>query len=87
MKTTVLTLIAPLLAGSAGSAAAAVSSAVADKTGSGMLIWFFIGFAVMVLLFQATPALVTFYSMLKGLFSASPSEASFSPFKSGKHRN
>lgn len=87
MKKTVLTLITPLLAGSAGSAAAAVSSASADKVGSGMLIWFFIGFAVMLLLFQAAPALVTFYSMMKGLFSSCPSEASFSPFKSGKNRN
>lgn len=87
MNRTVLPLIASILAGSAGSAAASVSSAVADKVGSGMLIWFFIGFAVLVLLFQATPALVTFYSMLKGLFSSSPAEASFTPFKSGKNRN
>lgn len=87
MKTIVLTLIAPLLAGSAGSAAAAVTSAAADKAGSGMLIWFFIGFAVLVLLFQAAPALVTFCSMLRGLFSTSPAEASFSPFKSGKNHN
>ncbi|NJD37314.1 MAG: hypothetical protein FIA89_03170 [Geobacter sp.] len=85
MKTIVLTLIAPILAGSAGPAAAA--SVAADKADSGMLIWFFIGFAVMVLLFQATPALVTFFSMLKGLFSSSPADAAFSPFKSGKNRN
>ncbi len=87
MKKTVPTLITSLLAGSAASAVAASSSASAEQAGSGMLIWFFIGFAVMVLLFQATPALVTFVSMLKGLFSSDPADASFSPFKSGKNRN
>jgi hypothetical protein len=56
-----------------------------EQVGNGMLIWCFIGFGMLVLLFQATPAMITFYSMLKGLFSTSPSEATFSPFKSSKH--
>ena len=81
MKTTALKVIASLLAGSAGSAVAASSSASAELAGNGMLLWFFIGFGVMVVLFQAAPAIVMFASMMKGLFSSNPAEAIFSPFK------
>jgi len=82
MKATVIKMLASILFGSATSAFAA--SGATEQVGNGMLIWFFIGFAMLVLLFQATPALITFYSMLKGLFSSSPSEATFSHFKNSK---
>lgn len=51
-----------------------------------MLIWFLIGFGVMVLLFQAAPAIVMFFTMLRGVFSSTSPEASFSlqKGKSGK---
>jgi len=61
------------------------ASGGAEQLDSGMLILFFICFGVMVVLFQATPALITFYSMLKGLFSTSPSQTTFSPFKNTKN--
>ena len=82
MKATVIKMLAPILLGSATSALAATGAA--EQAGNGMLIWCFIGFGMLVLLFQATPAMITFYSMLKGLFSTSPAEATFSPFKNNK---
>ncbi|MDK9717341.1 MAG: hypothetical protein OEL57_05460 [Trichlorobacter sp.] len=76
---TALKILVPIVTGSATAACAAASGA--EQGGNGMLVWFFIGFAVMVVLFQATPAVVVFASMMKGLFSSNPAEASFSPFK------
>jgi hypothetical protein len=35
---------------------------------STILLWIFIGFVVIVLIFQAVPALIMFFSMLKGKF-------------------
>ena len=75
----VLKILVPIVAGSATAASAAASGA--EQGGNGMLVWFFIGFSVMVVLFQAAPAVVMFASMMKGLFSSNPAEASFSPFK------
>jgi hypothetical protein len=80
MKTIILKFAFALLIGSSSASFAATAST--EHTGNGMLIWFFICFGVMVLIFQATPALVTFISIVKGLFSTSPSETSFSPWKS-----
>lgn len=77
--TTVLKLLITIAAGSATAASAAASGV--DHGGNSMLIWFFIGFGVMVVMFQAAPAVVMFASMMKGLFSSNPAEASFSPFK------
>ncbi len=75
----VFKILLPIAAGSATAASAAAGGA--EQAGNGMLIWFFIGFGVMVVLFQAAPAVVMFASMMKGLFSSNPAEASFSPFK------
>lgn len=79
MKKTIIKILLPLFAGSATSAFA--TTQVSTQTGIGTLTWFFIGFGVMVLVFQAAPAIVVFLSILKGLFSSSPTEASFSPWK------
>ena len=76
MKTTTIKIVLPVLAGSTTSAFAAAHKLGQDD--SGMLVWFFIGFGVMVLLFQAAPAMVMFFSMLKGLFSTNASEPSLS---------
>lgn len=76
---TILKILVPILSGSATAAFAASNST--EQAGNGMLIWFLIGFAVMILLFQAAPAVLMFASMMKGLFSSNPAEASFSPFK------
>jgi hypothetical protein len=75
----VLKILVPIVAGSATAASAAANGA--EPGGNGMLVWFFIGFGAMVVLFQAAPAVVMFASMMKGLFSSNPAEASFSPFK------
>lgn len=76
---------AVILLSSFSTAAYAATGSIAQNSG-GLLVWLLIGFGVMVLLFQAAPAMVMFLSMLKGLFSSDPAEASFSPFK-GKGRN
>jgi hypothetical protein len=75
----VMKILVPIVAGSATAASAAASGA--EQGGNGMLVWFFIGFGVMVVLSQAAPAVVMFASMMKGLFSSNPAEATFSPFK------
>jgi len=77
---TALKILVPILAGSATASFAATTGL--EQGSNGMLAWFFIGFGVMVVLFQAAPAIVMFASMMKGLFSSNPAEASFSPFKS-----
>ena len=71
MKTKIANLLIPMLGGSATSAFAA-DGALQD--GGGPLIWFFIGFGVLVLMVQAVPALVLLFSMAKAVFS--PSETS-----------
>jgi len=76
MKTTIMKTMILVLAGSTTSAFAAANKL--GQNDSGMLVWFLIGFGVMVILFQAAPAMVMFFSMLKGLFSNKASEASFS---------
>lgn len=83
MKAAVIKMCVPIALLSS-SPAFAVSGG-AEQVDSGTLILFFIAFGVMVALFQATPALITFYSMLKGVFSSNPSRATFSPFKSSKN--
>lgn len=71
MKTKIANFLIPMLGGSATSAFA---SDAALQDGGGPLIWFFIGFGVLVLMVQAVPALVLLYSMIKAVFS--PSETS-----------
>lgn len=69
MKTLFSRLTVAVTTGLATSAFGATSGAVTE--GSGLLIWFLIGFAVLVVMLQAMPALIMFGSMLKGLFSPS----------------
>lgn len=79
MKAAAKTLV-PMLTGSATASFAATTGL--EQGGNGMmLVWFFIGFGVMLVLFQAAPAIVMFASMMKGLFSSNQAEATFSPFK------
>jgi hypothetical protein len=73
MKTNMIkTLVALFVAGAASAFAA--TSGVAGE-GSGLLIWVFLGFTVLVVMLQAIPALILFVSMLRGLFSPSEKEA------------
>lgn len=73
MKSIILKTALALLGAGASSAFAASTGTAA--AGSGPLIWFFIGFGVMVIMLQAVPALILFASMLKGLFASSEKEA------------
>ena len=66
MKTKITNFLIPLLGGSATSAFAADG---AMQDGGGPLLWFFIGFAALVVMVQAIPAGILLYSMIKGLFS------------------
>lgn len=67
MKTLSSRLTIAALAGLATTANAAAGGTATD--GSNLLIWFLIGFAVLVVMLQALPALIMFGSMLKGLFT------------------
>ena len=66
MKTRIMTMLIPMLGGSATSAFAA-DGALND--GGSPLIWFFIGFGAFVLIMQAIPAAILLYSMVKAVFS------------------
>lgn len=75
MGTSALKILTTILA--SGPAVAFASADNAEQSGNGMLIWGFIGFAVVLLLSQAAAAVAIFYSMVKGLFFATPVEVSF----------
>jgi hypothetical protein len=66
MKTRIVNFLIPMLGAGATSAFAA-DGALQD--GGGPLVWFFIGFGVLVLMVQAVPALVMLYSMLRAVFT------------------
>lgn len=80
MKTSIYKILFPILLGSATSAIASVNNSGLE--GDGMLVWLFISFGAMVLLIQVVPAIVTFFSMLRGLFLVTRSEVFFSTQKS-----
>ncbi len=75
MKARIINLLVTLSACSATSAFAS-NSGVSDS--GGPLVWFFIGFGALVLMFQAVPAAILLYSMLKAVFSSSRSSAATS---------
>lgn len=72
MKTTITKMVIALLGACAAAAFAATTGTVGE--GSGPLVWFFIGFGVLVIMLQAVPAVILFVSMLRGLFSAPEKE-------------
>lgn len=57
------------------------ATTISEQSGNGLLIWMCIGFGVLVLLFQATPAIIMFVGMLKGLFASTPVDPSVSSLK------
>lgn len=69
MKTNMVNTMIAAVAAGASSAFAATTGAGND--GSGPLLWFFIGFGVLVVMIQVVPSVILFVSMLRGLFSAS----------------
>ena len=72
MKTNIIKSIIALVGACAASAFAA--SAGISGQGSGPLVWFFIGFGVLLIMLQAVPAIILFISLLRGLFSTSEEE-------------
>ena len=62
-----------ILAGTTTSAIASINST--EQAGNGVLVWFLIGFGVMVLLFQLVPAMAIFCSMVNRFFFNKASEA------------
>jgi hypothetical protein len=72
MKTNIIKMVIALLSACAATAYAATTGT--EVIGSGPLVWFFIGFGVLVVMLQLVPALILFVSMLRGLFSASEKE-------------
>lgn len=75
MKVRIINLLVPLFACSATSAFAS-NAGISD--GGGPLVWFFIGFGALVLMFQAVPATILLYSMIKAVFSPAESSAAVS---------
>jgi hypothetical protein len=73
MKTNIIKTVITLL-GACGASAFAATTGTAGE-GSGQLVWFFIGFGVLVIMLQAVPAVILFVSMLRGLFSAPEKQA------------
>jgi hypothetical protein len=68
MRANSIKLVVALITSSAVSAYAA--SAGVGGEGSGLLIWALIGFAVLVVMLQAVPAVIMLVAMMKGLFAS-----------------
>jgi len=73
MKTNIIKMVIALLGACTATAFATTTGSAVD--GSGPLVWFFIGFGVVVVMLQLVPAVILFITMLKGLFAASEKEA------------
>jgi hypothetical protein len=72
MKTTIIKA-AIVLTGAGAASAFAATTIPAGET-SGPLVWFFIGFGVMLIMLQAVPAFILFAGMLRGLFAPAEKE-------------
>lgn len=73
MKTNLVKVAAALLTSSAVSAYAASAGAGGEE--AGLLIWALIGFAVLVVMLQAIPAMVMLYAMVKGVLAPADTTA------------
>jgi hypothetical protein len=67
MKTNLVKLVVALLTSGAVSAYAASAGVGGEE--AGLLIWALIGFAVLVVMLQAIPAMIMLYAMVKAVFS------------------
>lgn len=70
MKTVYATVLSLII-----TATQALASGGAEGEGLGLITTFFIGFGVLIVLFQFVPGLMLFGCMLKGLFSKSEKKA------------
>ena len=53
----------------------AVAAGGSDAEGSGLLLYLFLGFVALIVVFQFTPGLVLFATMVKELFSRAPKKS------------
>ena len=74
MKTNTIKLAVALICSSAATVYAA--SAGVGGEGAGLLTWALIGFAVLVVMLQAVPAMVMLYAMVKAVFAPADKAAS-----------
>ena len=81
MKTKIANILIPLLGGSATSAFAADAAA---QDGGGPLVWFFIGFGVLVVMVQVIPAGILLYSMVKAILSPAGASTLATATRTGK---
>ena len=73
MKTNLIKVAAALLTSSAVTAFAASAGVGGEE--AGLLIWALIGFAVLVVMLQAIPAMLMLYAMIKGLLAPADTTA------------
>jgi hypothetical protein len=64
MKT--MQILISMVAGSTSAAYAAVGT---QNEGAGVLTYFFIGFFALIIVSQLVPAMIIFFSLVKGIFS------------------
>ena len=64
MKT--MQMLISMVAGSTSAAYAAVGT---QNEGAGVLAYFFIGFFALIIVSQLVPAMIIFFSLVKGIFS------------------
>ena len=67
MKANIIKVVVALISSSAASAYAAINGVGGE--GSGLLIWALIGFAVLVVMLQAVPAMIMLGAMVKAIFA------------------
>jgi hypothetical protein len=67
MKTNIIKLVVALLTSSSVSAYAASAGVGGEE--AGLLIWALIGFAVLVVMLQAVPAMIMLVAMVKAVFA------------------
>ncbi len=84
MKITVTNILAAIFSMNAVTVFAATGISP-EQAGAGQLMWGFLAFGAVLVIYKTLPAVLVFFSMLKGLFSINPAEATFSPWK-GKSR-
>ena len=56
-----------------------------EVKGSSILFILFLGFGVLIVVFQFIPGMLLFFSMLKGLFTAAPKKAPAGKYNQGFH--
>lgn len=67
MKTNIIKLVVALISASAVSAYAATNGVGGED--AGLLVWALIGFAVLVVMLQAVPAMIMLGAMVKAVFA------------------